>query len=73
MLSSEWSGGGLLVINLSEFTAVKNNCTANFNWKTSTEVIGDKCEVQVSTNTNSLYATVGTGLASGNSSTAKSY
>ncbi len=30
-----WSGGGPLLIELSEFTAVKNNCTANLDWKTS--------------------------------------
>ena len=68
-----WSGGGPLVINLSEFNAVKNNCIANLNWKTSKEVNGDRFEVQVSTNTNSVYTTAGTILATGNSSTVKSY
>lgn len=68
-----WSGGGPLIINLSEFNAVKNNCIANLNWKTSKEVNGDRFEVQVSTNTNSVYTTAGTILATGNSSTVKSY
>lgn len=68
-----WSGGGPLIINLSEFNAVKNNCIANLNWKTSKEVNGDRFEVQVSTNTNSVYTTAGTIPATGNSSTIKSY
>lgn len=68
-----WSGGGPLIINLSEFNAVKNNCIANLNWKTSKEVNGDRFEVQVSTNTNSVYTTAGTIPATGNSSTVKSY
>ncbi len=68
-----WSGGGPLAINVSEFTAVKNNCTANLSWKTSTEINGDRFEIEVSTNSNPVYATVGSVLATGNSSTTKSY
>ena len=67
-----WSGGPL-IITLSEFTATKNNCTANLNWKTSSEINGDRFEVEVSTNNNAVYSTVGTVIAVGNSSTPKSY
>lgn len=68
-----WTGGGPLVINLSEFNAVKNNCTANLTWKTSSEVNGDRFEVEVSTGTNPVYSTAGTVIAAGTSSTPKSY
>jgi hypothetical protein len=68
-----WSGGGPLVINLSEFVVTKNNCTANLNWKTSSEVNSDRFEVQMSTGANPVYSTISTVLASGSSSTTKSY
>jgi len=68
-----WSGGGPLVINLSEFTGAKNNCTANLNWKTSSEINGDRFEVMVSTNSNPVYSSVGAVIATGNSTTARSY
>ncbi|MBL7701318.1 MAG: T9SS type A sorting domain-containing protein [Ferruginibacter sp.] len=68
-----WSGGGTLEINLSEFIVTKNNCTANLNWKTSSEINSDRFEIEVSTSTNPVYSKVSTVLASGTSSTTKSY
>ncbi len=68
-----WSGGGTLEINLSEFIVTKNNCTANLNWKTSSEINSDRFEIEVSTSNNPVYTTVSTILASGTSSTTKSY
>ncbi len=68
-----WTGGGTLVINLSEFVVTKNNCTANLNWKTSSEINSDRFEVEVSTGANPVYTTVSTILASGSSSSTKSY
>lgn len=68
----EWSGGPVPII-LSEFNVTKNNCTANLMWKTSTEVNGDKFEVEISTGSNMAYSTIGTVQAAGNSTTPKSY
>ena len=68
-----WTGGGTLVINLSEFVVTKNNCTANLNWKTSSEINSDRFEVEVSTGANPVYTTVSTILASGSSSSTKAY
>lgn len=68
-----WSGGGPLIINLSEFIATKNSCTANLTWKTSSEENGDRFEIEVSTNTNAVYSKVGTVAAIGNSTTTKAY
>jgi hypothetical protein len=67
------SSGGALPINISDFTATKNNCTANLNWKTSSEINSDKFEVEVSTNNNAVYTTAGTVMAAGSSSTTRSY
>jgi hypothetical protein len=67
-----WSSGGL-PITLSEFTVTKNNCTANLNWKTSTESNSDRFEVEVSTSTNAVYASVGSVIAAGTSTTTRSY
>jgi hypothetical protein len=68
-----WSGGGPLPIVLSDFIVTKNECTANLNWKTSTEITSDRFEIEVSTGNNLGFLKVGTVLASGNSSTVKSY
>ncbi len=68
-----WSGGGPLPIILSDFVVTKNECTANLNWKTSTEITSDRFEIEVSTGNNPGFSKVGTVLASGNSSTVKSY
>ena len=68
-----WSGGGTLPITLYEFVVTKNNCAANLNWKTSTEVNSDRFEIEVSTGTNPVYGFAGTVYAAGNSSTTKSY
>ena len=64
---------GPVPIILSEFNAIKNNCTANLSWKTSTESNSDRFEVEISTGNNPTYASVGTVAAAGNSSTTKSY
>ena len=68
-----WSGGGPLPIDLSYFAVTKNECTATINWKTSTEITSDRFEIEVSTGNNTVFSKVGTVLASGNSSTVKSY
>ena len=65
--------GGPLVINMSEFTATKNNCAANLKWQTSSEINSDRFEVEVSINNNAVYIAAGTVIAAGNSSTTKSY
>ena len=67
----EWSG--CCPIFLSEFVANKNECTANLTWKTSTEINGDRFEIEVSSFTTANYAPVGAVTAFGNSSTPKSY
>lgn len=68
-----WSGGGTLPINYFDFVVTKNECTANLNWKTSTEINSDRFEIEVSTGNNPVFSKVGTVLASGNSSTVKTY
>jgi len=67
-----WTSGSL-PITISEFNVVKNNCTANLNWKTASEINSDRFEVEVSTGANPVYSKVSTVLASGTSSTTKSY
>ena len=67
-----WSGGPL-IITLTEFNAVKNNCIANLSWKTSSEINGDRFEVELSTNNGADYTKVGTVTAIGNSSSTQSY
>jgi Secretion system C-terminal sorting domain len=69
----QWPAGGPLPIILSDFTSVKNNCNANLNWKTSSELDSEKFEVEISTATNTDFEAVGTIGASGNSTTTKSY
>ncbi|MBL0146826.1 MAG: T9SS type A sorting domain-containing protein [Chitinophagaceae bacterium] len=59
-----WSGGPL-AITISEFTAGKNNCTANLVWKTATEINSDKFEAEISTNNGTVYSKVGTVNAAG--------
>lgn len=68
-----WPNDGPLNITLSDFTAVKNNCFSNLNWKTSSEINSDKFEVEVSSNVNADFKTIGTIAASLNSNTAKAY
>jgi hypothetical protein len=69
----QWPAGGPLPIVLAEFTAVKNNCNGILNWKTSSELDSDKFEVEFTTTTNVRFEAVGTIVASGNSSTNKTY
>jgi hypothetical protein len=68
-----WSGGGVLQINLASFTVNKNECTAKLNWKTTTEVSGDRFEIEVSTSANPVYAVAGTISASGVNGTSYMY
>ena len=68
-----WSGGGTLPITLSEFIVTKNSCTANLNWKTSSELNSDRFEIEVATGTNPVYGLASTVYAAGSSSTTKSY
>jgi hypothetical protein len=65
--------GGPLPIVLSDFTVVKNNCNALISWKTSSEINANKFEVEYSTNTNTTVKTLGSIVAYGNSSSARSY
>ena len=64
---------GPVPIVLADFTVQKNACTANLTWKTSSEGNSDRFEVEVSTVANPVYAAVGTVMASGTSSTTKTY
>jgi Secretion system C-terminal sorting domain len=68
-----WPDLGILPIVLSDFTGVKNNCNADLNWKTSSELDSDKFEVEFSTTTNTTFKAIGTIGASGNSTITKSY
>jgi len=68
-----WSGGGTLPITLSEFVVTKNSCTANLNWKTSSESNSDRFEIEVATSGNPVYGLATTITAAGSSSTVKSY
>jgi hypothetical protein len=68
-----WPAGGPLPIILSDFSGVKNNCNASFNWKTASELDSEKFELEFSTTTNTAFETVGTIGAAGNSTTSKSY
>jgi len=68
-----WPDPGVLVITLAEFTAVKNNCFANLNWKTSYELNSEKFEVEVSSDLNTSFTSTGTVAASMNSTTIKNY
>ncbi len=64
---------GPLFISLSEFTVSKNNCFANLNWKTSSEINSEKFEVEVSTDANATFTATGTIAASTNSTISKNY
>lgn len=68
-----WPDIGILPIVLSDFTGVKNNCNADLNWKTSSELDSDKFEVEFSTTTNTTFKAIGTIGASGNSTITKNY
>jgi len=68
-----WSGGGTLPITLSEFVVTKNSCTANLNWKTSSELNSDRFEIEVATTGNPVYGLATTVYAAGSSSTVKAY
>lgn len=68
----EWSFACCPII-LSEFVVTKNDCTAKLNWKTSQELNGEKFEIEVSTNINPVYNSIGSVLAVGNSTTPQSY
>ena len=64
---------GSLFFSLTDFTVSKNNCVANLNWKTSSEINSEKFEVEVSADINATFATKGTIAASTNSSITKNY
>lgn len=68
-----WFPGGPLPITISDFAVVKNSCTANLTWKTSTEVEADRFEVEVSTDNGFVYNKVGAVAAVGNSTVTQSY
>lgn len=68
-----WSGGGTLIINLTQFELIKNNCSADLTWKTSSEQNSDRFEVEVRTGNNPVYTTAGAVIAAGTSTTAKTY
>lgn len=68
----KWSFGAL-PIDLSSFTVNKNECTAKLNWKTSTEISGERFEIEVSTTTNPVYTVAGSVSASGVSGTSYQY
>jgi hypothetical protein len=53
-----WSGGPL-VIDLTNFTATKNNCIAGLTWKTASEVNASRFEIEVSNSTSAVYNKVG--------------
>ncbi len=65
--------GPPLPITMSDFTVNKTDCSANLVWKTSTESNSDRFEVEVSTSANPVYTVAGIVLASGSSSTNKTY
>ena len=64
---------GSLFFSLTDFTVSKNNCVANLNWKTSSEINSEKFEVEVSADINATFVTKGTIAASTNSSITKNY
>jgi hypothetical protein len=68
-----WPNPGTLDITLADFTTLKNNCTANLVWKTSSEINSDKFEIEVSTNNNGNFKSLQSVAAKGNSTTATSY
>lgn len=67
-----WQSAAVPIV-LSDFTATKNNCQANLNWKTNSEIDSDRFEVEFSTSVNSTFKTLTSIAAFGNSNFAKSY
>jgi Secretion system C-terminal sorting domain len=65
-----WSST-VVPITLADFKVSKNDCTANLNWTTNTEINADKFEIEYSTN--SIFNKIGTVVLSGNSTTPKDY
>jgi Secretion system C-terminal sorting domain len=59
----EWFGGPL-AITLTNFTAIKNNCTADLTWTTAGEINASKFEVEVSSSVSTVYNKVGSVTAS---------
>lgn len=67
-----WQSAAVPII-LSDFTTTKNNCQANLNWKTTSEIDSDKFDVEYSTSENATFKTLTSILASSNSTVTKSY
>ncbi len=67
-----WQSAAVPII-LSDFTVIKNNCQANLNWKTTSEIDSDKFDVEYSTSENATFKTLTSILASSNSTVTKSY
>jgi hypothetical protein len=68
-----WQSGQPVPIILSDFSATKNNCQANLNWKTASEIDSDKFDVEYSTNENTDFKRITSILAFGNSTVTKNY
>lgn len=62
-----------LPITVSEFIVSKSACTANLAWKTSSEGISDRFEVEVSSSNNSVYTSAGSVPAAGYSTQIRTY
>ncbi len=67
------TGGTVLPVTLAEFTVVKNQCTANLNWKTLTEANTAQFDVEVSTNGAVTYNKFQTVTAAGVSNDVRTY
>jgi hypothetical protein len=67
-----WSGGPL-AITLNNFTAVKNNCTADLTWSTASEINASRFEVEITTNNNVVYNKVGSVNATASNGSGKTY
>lgn len=68
-----WPAGNPLAVTLAEYTATKNNCLANINWKTSSEINAAKFIVEYSTATNGEFKNIGELVAKGSSSSLTNY
>lgn len=68
----EWFGGPL-AITITNFSAIKNNCTAELAWTTVSEINASRFEVEVSSSNNAVYNKVGSVNASAANGTGKTY
>jgi hypothetical protein len=68
----EWFGGPL-AITITNFSAVKNNCTADLTWTTASEINASRFEIEVSTSNSAVYNKVGSVNASAANGSGKTY